>query len=103
MIEKKTDWNLTDLRARVQNVIVTHGEKGSTIYAADEVVKIPAASISSVVDPTGAGDAFRGGFFAAKLAGLAWEQCGKVAAFCGAYALENLGTTSHFIFLGRVY
>ncbi|MBV7332884.1 carbohydrate kinase family protein [Chloroflexi bacterium TSY] len=95
VIEKITGWNLSDLRAQVQNVIVTHGEKGSTIYAADEVVNVPAATISSVVDPTGAGDAFRGGFFAAKLAGLAWEQCGKVASLCGAYALENLGTTSH--------
>ena len=95
VIEKKTGWSLADLRSRVQNVIVTQGAKGSTIYATDEVVQVPAATITSVVDPTGAGDAYRGGFFAAKQAGLAWEQCGKVAALCGAYALENLGTTTH--------
>lgn len=95
VIEKKTGWNLDALRQHVQNVVVTHGAKGSTLYMGDETIKVPAAQIRAVVEPTGAGDAFRGGFFAGYSAGLDWLQCGKVAAICGAYALENMGPTTH--------
>ena len=95
VIEKKSGWSLDDLRNQVQNVVVTHGDKGSTIYAGDETINVPPAPVTSVADPTGAGDAYRGGFFAAKLAGLAWEQCGKVAALSGTCALEHVGTTTH--------
>ncbi|MCB0112264.1 MAG: hypothetical protein KDE53_40350, partial [Caldilineaceae bacterium] len=48
-----------------------------------------------VADPTGAGDAFRGGFFAAQLAGLSLEVSGRIGALCSSYALENIGTTTH--------
>lgn len=95
VIERKTGWSFDEIRAHVQNVIVTHGAKGSTIHTADGAVRIPAAEISAVADPTGAGDAYRGGFFAGHSVDLSWEQCGKVGALCGAYALECVGTTSH--------
>jgi len=96
VIEKKTGWDIDALRSKVKNVIVTHGEKGSIIYLEDaEPLEIPTAKVDDVVDPTGAGDAFRGGFFAALAAGLDWAQCGRVAAVCGASALEHVGTSSH--------
>jgi adenosine kinase len=56
---------------------------------------VPAARLDRSIDPTGAGDAYRGGLFAAMLAGLPWEIAGRVAALCGAYALEHAGTSSH--------
>lgn len=95
VIGKKTGWDLADLRAQAEHVIVTHGDKGSKIYIGNDVVDIPCAKVKQVVDPTGAGDAFRGGFFAGLSQGLSWEQCGRIGALCGAYALENLGTSSH--------
>lgn len=95
LIQRKTGWSFAEIRNQVQNLVVTHGAKGSTVYAGDAEISVPSVTISSVVDPTGAGDAYRGGFFAAYSAGLDWEQCGKVGALCGAYALECMGTTSH--------
>ena len=102
VIEKKTGWNLDAVRERVQNLVVTHGAKGSTLYIGGEVTSVPAARVQTVVEPTGAGDAFRGGFFAAHTAGLDWLQCGKVAAICGAYALEAYGSNHAFVYLGRI-
>lgn len=95
VIQRKTGWSFDEIRAQVQNVIVTHGAKGSTIYTQDADISIPSAEVSAVADPTGAGDAYRGGFFAGHSADLSWEQCGKVGALCGAYALEDVGTTTH--------
>ena len=56
---------------------------------------IPVAPPQSIDDPTGAGDAYRGGFFAARSSELSWEVCGRVGALCSAYALENMGATAH--------
>ncbi len=95
VIEKKTGWDLDTLRGKVKHVIVTHGENGSVIYTGDESIQVPAAKISHVAEPTGAGDAFRGGFFAGLTNGLSWEQCGKIGALCGAFTLENVGPTTH--------
>lgn len=47
----------------VDTVIVTRGENGADIYTDKDVQHVPAAP-ANVVDPTGAGDAFRAGYYA---------------------------------------
>ncbi len=95
MIQNKTGWSMAQIREQVGVLVMTMGKKGSMIYRGDETIEIPVAAIDTVADPTGAGDAFRGGFFAAVLAGLPLAVCGRVGALCSTYALENIGTTSH--------
>jgi adenosine kinase len=95
MIRSKTGWKLEDILGQVDALVLTLGKKGSVIYSGQEEVSIPAAFIESVQEPTGAGDAYRGGFFAARTAGLPWAVCGRVGSLCGAYALEHIGTTAH--------
>ncbi len=95
MVQKKTGWSLDDIRSEVGVLVNTLGKDGSLIYTADKIYEIPPVRLVRTVDPTGAGDAYRGGLFAALLAGLPWEVCGRVGALCGAYALEHAGTTSH--------
>lgn len=95
MIQSKTGWSLDEIRAQVGVLVMTMGKKGSMIYNGDEALEIPVAAIEKVEDPTGAGDAFRGGFFAALLAGLPLGVCGRIGALCSTYALENIGTTAH--------
>lgn len=47
-------------------VVVKKGEYGATLYSqADGFYQAPALPIENVVDPTGAGDSFAGGFFGA--------------------------------------
>ncbi|MEZ4862032.1 MAG: carbohydrate kinase family protein [Caldilineaceae bacterium] len=95
MIQNKTGWSLEQIRGHVNVLVVTLGKKGSVIYNGDSIEEIPVAEIAQVIDPTGAGDAFRGGFFAGYLAGLPWPVCGRMGALCSSYALENMGTTTH--------
>jgi len=71
VIQEKTGWDLTRIRGEVKTLIVTEGEKGSVIYQGANETRIPIAPPSRVAEPTGAGDAYRGGFFAALSAGLA--------------------------------
>jgi sugar/nucleoside kinase (ribokinase family) len=43
-------------------VVAKQGEYGSALITADEFVALPAYPLETVVDPTGAGDTFAGGF-----------------------------------------
>ena len=95
MILNKTGWTQNELVEKVGALIITLGDKGSVIYTDGKQFDIPVAAPNSIDDPTGAGDAYRGGFFAAQAADLPWEVCGRVGSLCSAYALENVGTTTH--------
>lgn len=46
-------------------VLIKKGEHGSMLFSADGIFVLPAFPLSDVQDPTGAGDAFAGGFMGA--------------------------------------
>ena len=101
IIEKKTSLSEAEILTRVPVVIVTRGEEGSTITLragtpeATEgtlAIQIPPANLrGTAVDPTGVGDAFRAGLFAARAKGLSWTVSGRVGSIAAVYALETLG------------
>lgn len=64
VIEQKTGLTEADLRAQVETVVVTRGSGGLDISTpeTDGILHVDALGISNVVDPTGAGDAFRSGY-----------------------------------------
>lgn len=95
MVQNKTGWTLAEIRSCVETLVLTLGKRGSVIYHGDEELTVPAATPVRIDDPTGAGDAYRGGFFAAHMAGLPPAVCGKVGSLCSVYALEHVGTTAH--------
>ncbi len=95
LIEKNTGWSVVEMKEHVDTIITTLGAKGSTILTADGVLDIPAATADSIEDPTGAGDAYRAGFFAALSKGVNLEQCGKIGAVAAVYAVEHYGTQNH--------
>lgn len=76
--------------------IVTLGEKGSEIHVGPgETIRIPAARATRVVDPTGAGDAYRAGFLAGLLRGRELPVCGRMGGVAAVYAIESYGTQNH--------
>lgn len=95
VIQEKTGWDLARIRGEVETLIVTEGEQGSVIYREGNETRIPVAPPARIAEPTGAGDAYRGGFFAALSAGLPLEVCGRVGSLCATYVLEQMGTSNH--------
>lgn len=71
-------------------VVVTDGERGCAIAAADFEGSVPARKVEPV-DTTGAGDAFLGGLLAARTAGLGWADAGAFANALGAVCVGQLG------------
>lgn len=84
-----------DLLESVKVLITTLGEKGSTIQTKNQTLQISAAKPTAVVDPTGAGDAYRAGFLAGFTKGLNLKICGQMGSVAACYAIEKYGTTNH--------
>lgn len=95
LIQKHTGLNSTEIIASVDYVVVTSGEKGAEVWVKDSYYKIPAVYPSCLVDPTGVGDAFRGGFLRGLQLGMDWQTCGQMGALAATYCLENRGTQNH--------
>lgn len=72
-------------------VVITDGDRGSLLSNEDGERWIPAYSAASVVDSTGAGDAFLGGFLAGEALGLDPIDAAKLGNACGAACVERIG------------
>lgn len=95
MIERKTGLSVADIAARKDLVVVTYGEQGADLIEHGETTHVPAASARQVIDPTGAGDAFRGGLIRGLLLDLPAEITGRIANLAAVYAVEQTGTQEH--------
>ncbi len=95
LVQQKTGWTVKDVTQRVKALIVTRGARGSVIHTQQEDIEIPCAKPTSVVDPTGCGDAYRAGLIHGLLRGLDWRSTGRIASLMGAIKIESLGTQNH--------
>lgn len=95
LIQDRTGFTFDDIQSRCRGVIVTKGDDGSTLHFDDEVHEFPVVPAKEVLDPTGAGDAFRAGLMRSRQLGLSWDLAGKVAALSATYCIEHLGPQNH--------
>jgi adenosine kinase len=95
LVRQKTGLDETAILEQSTAVIVTRGEKGSSIYLKDRQIDVPAVPPAQVADPTGVGDAFRAGFMKGLAIGADFETCGRIGSVAATYALEHLGGQSH--------
>jgi len=95
LISKKTGWSLDQILEHVKILVITRGKDGADLYNDGQSVHIPTVPEDKIVDPTGVGDAFRGGFLAGYSRGLDWKLCGEIGSLAAVYCLEQNGTQSH--------
>ena len=84
-----------DLVKRAAFVAVTLGEKGVDVYTRDGKVHVNSVPPVSLTDPTGVGDAFRGGFLKGFMHGLSLERCAQMGTVAATFCLEAKGTQGH--------
>ncbi len=95
LLQKHTGLSEKVLLSHVDHMVVTLGEKGARIFAEGQVYQVPAVPPMQVLDPTGVGDAFRGGFVRGVRLGLDWQTCGRLGALAATYCLETRGPQEH--------
>ncbi len=77
----------------VETVVVKLGSKGCAVFSGATHHEIPAFKVS-VLDTTGAGDCFAGGFLAGLHAGLDWIDAARWGNAAGALSASQLGSTT---------
>jgi sugar/nucleoside kinase (ribokinase family) len=87
------DQALAALAARVPTVAVKLGPRGAVARRGDEIVRRPAFAVE-VVETTGAGDSFNGGFLHAWLSGAHLGDCLDLGNACGALSTRAPGGTT---------
>ncbi len=77
----------------VETVIVTMGAKGSLLSVEGAQYNVPACQSSVLVDPTGAGDVFIGGFLTEYLRDKTSLWCASVGSAAASMVVEGIGST----------
>lgn len=76
-------------------IVVTEGEKGARIYHQTAEYLVPVVPADHMVDPTGVGDAFRGGFLTGYSRGFDLITCGRIGALAATFCLEQPSPQGH--------
>ena len=95
LIRDKTKLDTGDILQNSAFIAITKGEQGADIHTPDGTISVEAIEPEVMVDPTGVGDAFRGGFLSGYLAQLPLERCAQMGSLAAAYCLENVGPQGH--------
>ena len=95
LIRQKTGLGETEILAESERLVITRGEHGSRVTSSAGSVEVPAVTPRAIADPTGVGDAYRGGFLKGLAHGADLLVCARLGSVAAAYALEHLGGQSH--------
>ena len=95
LLRQKTGLSEADILVEAGALIVTRGEEGSSVLTRGGRVDIAAVAPHRIVDPTGVGDAYRGGLLKGLAVGLSHDVSAQLGSVAAAYALEHLGGLSH--------
>jgi len=99
LIMNKTGLDKKKLLQRTNTIVTTLGELGSRICTPDCEINIPAIKPKKVIDPTGAGDAYRAGLIMGLIQGRNIEQSAKMGSVCASFAIESYGTQEYYFSL----
>jgi adenosine kinase len=95
LLSNKTGYDLATMHQHIKVIVITRGKDGSSIYVDGNEFHIPVVPEVKVVDPTGVGDAYRGGFLMGYAHGWDWELCGQIGSLAATYCLEQKGPQRH--------
>jgi adenosine kinase len=95
LIRQKTGLDEEAVLERAAALVITKGENGCTVYDGETSIDVSAVTPHRIVDPTGVGDAFRGGFMKGMAEKAPIHVCARLGSVAATYALEHLGGQSH--------
>ena len=84
-----------DITSLCDLVVVTLGSNGSLIINKNDVVEIKSNPNGKVIDTTGAGDIYAGGFIHGLINNYSLEKCGNIGSICAGQIITQLGSRSN--------
>lgn len=95
LVQEKTGLTQAQILAEVDGLLITKADKGAELIIEGSRHEFPIYPPEKIVEPTGAGDAFRAGLLRSMQLGLPWQVAGRVGALAATYVLEQIGPQSH--------
>jgi adenosine kinase len=95
LITNTTGLEMAALGKLAKSIITTKGEEGSVITTGSASVNIPVVKPNQVLDPTGAGDSYRGGLIKGLIEGKELAEAALMGSVCASFAVEVLGTQEY--------
>ena len=95
LIRAKTGLGEREILQQADLLVITRGPEGCSLYQGGSRADVRAVPPQRMVDGTGVGDAFRGGFMKGLAEGAPYTVCAQLGSVAATYALEHLGGTSH--------
>ena len=95
VVEQRTGRSVADIARTLQAVVVTRGAEGATLHTEGKTIQIEPVRASQVVDPTGCGDAQRGGLLYGLTSGWNWEDSCRLGNVMGAIKIASRGPQNH--------
>ena len=95
LIRDKTGHSLEQLLEIAGTIVTTKADQGCDVLTQEGPIHVPVVPTDNVVDPTGAGDAFRGGLIKGLIQGLPVERAAMMGSLSGHYAVQHYGTQEH--------
>ena len=84
-----------DLSSLCELVVVTLGSDGSQIINKNNVEVIQPIMQGKVIDTTGAGDLYAGGFIHGLIKNYSLKKCGEIGSICAGHIITQLGSRSN--------
>ncbi|VWD63881.1 carbohydrate kinase family protein [Burkholderia contaminans] len=97
LVSDKTGWSEDEIASRVDALVITRGEHGATIRHKQGTEQIPVVPAERISDPTGCGDAFRGGLLYGIEHGLDWATTGRLASLMGSIKIAHQGPQTYVL------
>ncbi|MCM3202816.1 PfkB family carbohydrate kinase, partial [Bacillus cereus] len=97
LVSDKTGWSEDEIASRVDALVITRGEHGATIRHKQGAEQIPVVPAERIADPTGCGDAFRGGLLYGIEHGLDWATTGRLASLMGSLKIAHQGPQTYVL------
>ena len=76
-----------------EKIIIKQGSKGARCFSKDDELSVGVYPVSKVVDPTGAGDVFGGGFVSGLAEGLSIYDSMRRGTALASFCIEDFGVT----------
>lgn len=96
-LSERSGMTPAEIKKQVPVLVTTLGASGSLIEGnmVHKALSIQAVKVDRVVDPTGAGDAYRAGFLYGRRRNWPLRSCGQLGSLLGSYAVQFSGTQKH--------
>ena len=95
LIMERTGRDKAALLELTGGLVTTLGEQGTRITTGEGELIVPCVPTDNLVDPTGAGDAFRGGFILGLLRDTGLERAAQLGSCCAHFVIQQRGTQEY--------